>query len=100
MTGSEEVWVNYAERIGAGAPVYVAAVVEYLTAEVLELARNTAHDSKNTYVIPCQLQLVIRANEELSKFLGGVTIAQGGVLANIQGTFLLKKSKMKASKKD
>ncbi|KFD54481.1 hypothetical protein M513_04628, partial [Trichuris suis] len=94
------VWVNYAERIGAGAPVYVAAVVEYLTAEVLELARNTAHDSKNTYVIPCQLQLVIRANEELSKFLGGVTIAQGGVLANIQGTFLLKKSKMKASKKD
>ena len=27
---------NYAERIGAGAPVYLAAVMEYLAAEVLD----------------------------------------------------------------
>eukprot|EP00092_Neocalanus_flemingeri_P046604 GFUD01052486.1.p1 GENE.GFUD01052486.1~~GFUD01052486.1.p1 ORF type:complete len:136 (+),score=32.58 GFUD01052486.1:31-408(+) len=84
---------NYAPRVGAGAPVYMTAVMEYLAAEILELAGNAARDNKKSRVIPRHLQLAIRNDEELNKLLAGVTIAQGGVLPNIQAVLLPKKSK-------
>lgn len=71
---------NYAQRIGSGAPIYLAAVLEYLTAEILELAGNAARDHRKTRIIPRHLQLAVRKDEELNQLLGHVIIAQGGVI--------------------
>ena len=84
---------RYAARVGSGAPVYLAAVMEYLAAEILELAGNAARDNKRSRIIPRHLQLAVRNDEELNKLLGGVTIAAGGVLPNIHAVLLPKRMK-------
>jgi len=57
----------------------------------LELAGNAARDNQKTRIIPRHLQLSIRNDEELIRLLSGVTIAQGGVLPNIQAFICRKK---------
>lgn len=63
-----------------------------LILQVLELAGNAARDNKKNRIIPRHIQLAVRNDEELSKLLGGVTIANGGVLPNIHQNLLPKKA--------
>uniref|UniRef100_A0ACD5UZK4 Uncharacterized protein n=1 Tax=Avena sativa TaxID=4498 RepID=A0ACD5UZK4_AVESA len=74
---------RYYQCIGSGAPVYLAAVLEYLTAKVLELVGQAAKDSKKIRIIPRHVMLDVMRDEELNKMLAGITIAHGGVLPNI-----------------
>lgn len=60
--------------------------------QVLELAGNAARDNKKTRIVPRHIQLAVRNDEELSKLLGSVTIANGGVMPNIHNLLLPKKS--------
>jgi len=83
---------RFAKRIGAGAPVYMAAVLEYLVAELLELAGNAARDHKKNRISPRHIQLAIKNDEEMNKYIGMATIASGGVMPNIHSV-LLKKGK-------
>merc|ERR1711920_625889 len=74
---------RYSERIGAGGPVYLAAVLEYLTSEVIKIAGNAACDNKKTRITPRHIQIALRSDDDFNKLLlNSVTIASGGVLPN------------------
>ena len=84
---------HYSRRVGGGAPVYMAAVLEYIVAEVLELAGNAAKDNKKLRIVPRHIQLAVRNDDELNNFFGNATIASGGVLPNINPVLLPEKKK-------
>ncbi|XP_068173744.1 histone H2A-like [Antennarius striatus] len=84
---------NYAERVGNGAAVYLAAVLEYLCAEILELSGNASRDNKKQRIAPRHILLAVKNDEELNRLLAGVTFSDGGVIPNIHASLLPKKTK-------
>jgi len=86
---------RYSNRLSGSAPVYLAAVLEYLAAEVMELAGNAARDNNRSRIVPRHLQLAIRSDEELNRLLHNVTLAASGVIPHIHMSLLPKGAKDK-----
>ncbi|KNH03747.1 histone H2A [Perkinsela sp. CCAP 1560/4] len=87
---------RYTKRVAASAPVYLAAVLEYLTAELLELSGKVAVQQNRKRITPRAVTLAARTDEELSQLLGNVTFTQGGVMPSLHET-LQKKGRLSQS---
>ena len=85
-------------HIGRSAPVYLAAVVEYIVTEVMEISAEAMEQTKRKGVkhgriTNRHLDLAVRNDEELDRLFKHVTFASGGVLPNIHAALLPKKGK-------
>ena len=86
-------------RITEGAAVYLAGVLEYLTAEVLDLAGDSVEQNKRKRIKPRDILLAIKADTELSKLLSDVIVSRGGVTPFVHQALLKKPAARKKKKK-
>lgn len=87
-------------NVGAGASVYLAAVLEYITAELIELSGNICKDDKKTNITIRHIYLAISSDEELNNLINKYNIViLGGVMPHIDSRLLKKKPTKKRSKK-
>ena len=90
---------RYGKRVSPGAAVFLAAVLEYATNELLQLSLKAAETGKDAYhnIKPRHLTLAVREDDELSSLLSNVTIAGGGVVGGVHGALQKKKKKAAAA---
>ncbi|KAL7633638.1 UNVERIFIED_CONTAM: hypothetical protein RMT77_016171 [Armadillidium vulgare] len=83
---------KYAKHVRVGAAIYTAAAIEYLIAEMLELAGKAALHNKKKIITGRHILLAVKSDEEIDSLLSHVTIPQGGVPPHIEPVLLPKKT--------
>lgn len=84
---------RYSARVGGSTGAFMAAVLEYVCAEVLELAGDICEQQKKKTIQPRHINLGLRQDDELSKMAAGITITSSSVQYNVNDFLLPKKGK-------
>jgi len=80
-----------ATRISSCAPIYLAGAIEYLIAEVLELAGNRVRDFNHKRITPRDIHMAVKTDAELGVLFGKVTLPNVGVLGGVHPALLPKR---------
>jgi histone H2A len=90
---------RYAARVSSSAAVYLAAVLEYTVAEILELsAKAVLQRGKSKRITPRALTLAVRHDADLGTLLKDVTLSRGGVVPKVEKALEAKKKKRSSKK--
>jgi len=71
------------KRIGGSAPVYLAAVVEYITSEIMEVSGNSTKQTNRKTINPEDLSSAIRGDPDLQKLFSGHSLCVGDKIVKV-----------------
>lgn len=80
---------NKAKRVGGGAPVYLAGVLEYAASEILEMAMNSM--GKRKRITPTDILSGVRSDRELNILLAGASVFVGDRVTGVSSATTIKK---------
>ena len=83
-----------AKRVGATSSVFLAAVMEYLIAEVLEITGQDVMKSKRSRIMIEDIMHTIRSDYDLHKCLNGASIFCGEGVKGVYKAVTLPKAKL------
>ena len=88
---------RYCQRVSVSAGAFMAAVLDYLTREIVDAAGGIAEQDKMTRLKPKHINLAVRGDGELDKLMSTTQISEGGMLPHIEpGAYLrVERQKMK-----
>lgn len=81
------------KRVGAGAPIYLAAVLEYAAGELIELSGNAL--GKRKRITAADIMTCIRKDEELNRLFGRQAIFVGDRVKGISDAVTIKNPQFK-----
>lgn len=76
-------------RVGGGAPIYLAGVLEYAAAEILEMAM--AGMSKRKRITPTDILCGVRSDRELNIMLSGTSVFVGDRVTGVSQAITIAK---------
>jgi histone H2A len=86
---------RFAKRVSKSSGVYLAGVLEYLTAELLELSAKAVASGKKkaSRISPRAVCMAVRHDADLGSLLKNVTLSRGGVVPSVHKALEKKKGK-------